>query len=107
MRKKAGGLATRRLGCKISTSGLDQRPLRGRDLRPAAIGTVRLRRLALARHRQLLGLWRDRAFDELEADLFRRRLSTRLVLDQDDADVAAALELAEQHLVRQWLLDVL
>src|SRR5580704_12356577 len=106
MHKKAGGLATRRLCCKMSsTSGLDQRSFRGRALgATAAIRTIRLRRLALARYRQLLGLGRDRAFDELEADLLLCRLSISLVLDQDDADMAATLELAEQHLIGQRLL---
>src|SRR6266516_6653200 len=89
-------------------SDLDQRSPRGRALGPAAaIGAARFwsaRRGALARARQLLRLGRDRAFDEFEADLV---LGGRLVLDQHDADVAAALELAEQHLVRQRLLNVL
>src|SRR5665213_812460 len=88
-------------------SGLDQRTARGRSLGPstAAIRAARLR-LALACDRQLLRLRRDRTLDEFEADLLRA-FRTRLVLDQDDTNVTAALELAEQHLVRQRLLDVL
>src|SRR5581483_3494438 len=88
-------------------SDLDQRPLRRRGFRAAAGATVRatgLRRLAPARARQFLGLRRDRTFDELEADLVQTRA---LVLDHDDADMAAALQLAEQYLVGQRLLDVL
>src|SRR5262249_19582490 len=84
-----------------------------RSFRAAAIRTTattavraatRLRRLALARARQFLRLRRDRTFDELEADLVEARA---LVLDDDDADMSAALEPAEQHFVSERLLDVL
>ena len=39
--------------------------------------------------------------------IFSCPFRARLVLDQHDTDVAAALQLAEQHLVGQRLLDVL
>src|SRR5882724_11369749 len=102
--KKPAGPATRRLPDLMMlrfdlSSDLDQRPTRGRALRPAATGTARFRlarNRALARARQLFRLRHDRALDEFEADLVAAR---RLVLDQHDANVAAALELAEQHLV--------
>src|SRR5438034_8389305 len=90
-------------------SDLDQRSPRGRALGPAAaIGAAGFRparRGALARARPLLRLGRHRTFDEFEADLVLAFCG--LVLDQHDADVTAALELAEQHLVGQGLLDVL
>src|SRR5258705_8079763 len=93
----------------IDRSGLDQRTSRSRALRAAARTTrFRLaRRGALARAGQFFRLWRHRPFDIFEADLFLGRLRSCLVLYQDDADVAAALELAEQHFIRQGLLDVL
>src|SRR5436853_454744 len=47
-------------------------------------------------------LWRDRALEELEAEL----LFAGLVLLDDHADVAAALQLAEQHFIGERLLDV-
>src|SRR5258708_7020568 len=86
------------------SSDLDQRPARGRH--PGAAATARRfwltrRSVAFPRARQLFRLRRDRAFDELEADLV---LVRRLVLDQHDADMSAALELAEQDLVRKRLL---
>src|SRR6478752_3793033 len=83
-------------------SDLDQR-----SSRDGTLGAARLwpaRRGALARARQFFRLRRDRALDEFEADLV---LGRRLVLDQDDTNVTAAFELAEQHLVRERLLDVL
>src|ERR1700682_603029 len=90
-------------------SDLDQRPSRGRAL-GAAAGATRLRLArcgaALAGTGQLFRLRRHRAFDELEADL-APVFGIRLVLEQHDADVTAALELAEQHFVRERLLDVL
>src|SRR5215211_4931433 len=51
----------------------------------------------------LLRLRRDRAIEELEAEL----VASSLVRDDDDADVSAALELAEQNLVGEALLDML
>src|SRR6185312_4533678 len=81
---------------------LDQRPFRG--ALGTAAWTATRSRFALARAGQLFRLRRNRTFDELEADIVRAR---RLVLDQHDADMAAALELAEEHLVGQRLLDVL
>src|SRR5882672_8244981 len=100
IKQKAGGLATRRLFvpdfCRLR---LDQRPPRGRPLRTAARF-----RLALPSTGQLFRLRRDRSLDELEADLVLA-VSACLVLDQHDADMAAALQVTEQHLVRQRLLD--
>src|SRR6478609_2846445 len=108
--KKAGGLATAGFpNSRYSRLHLDQRALGGRALRPAA-RTARLRlagRVALARARQFLRLRRHRPLDIFEADLFLRPVGCRLVLDQHDADMPAALELAEQHLVGERLLDVL
>src|SRR5690606_17558709 len=51
----------------------------------------------------LLGLGRHRPVEIFEAEL----VAALLVLDQDDADMAAALEPAEQHLVGERLLDML
>src|SRR5262245_50025331 len=82
---------------------LDQRHLRHRAAaRRAAVAAV-VRRLGLAgarlarlrRGRDLLRLGRDRAFDVFEPDL----VLARLVLDDHDADMAAALELAKQYFV--------
>src|SRR4029453_3651908 len=90
----------------IRRSSLDQRPPRGRPLGAAApVGTARLR-LALAGAGQLFRLRRDRSLGELEADLVLA-FRARLVLDQHDADMAAALQMAEQHFISQRLLDVL
>ena len=57
-----------------------------------------------ARSRDLLRLRRDRPFEDTRSRASRCRF---LVLDDDDAHMAAALELAEQHLVGERLLDVL
>src|SRR5207245_8225796 len=70
-----------------------------------SVGAARLR-LALAGAGQLFRLRRDWSLDELEADLVLS-LRARLVLDQHDADMPAALQVTEQHFVRQRLLDVL
>src|SRR5258708_18285345 len=87
-------------------SAIAPRALGGRSLGPAAtVGAARFR-LAPAGAGQLFRLRRDRSLDELEADLVLA-VRARLVLDQHDADMAAALEVTEQHLVRQALLDVL
>src|SRR6516164_10783908 len=87
---------------------LDQRPSRGRALGATAGAATPARfRLALASAGQLFGLRRDRPLDILEADLFLSSLAARLVLDHDDTNMAAAFELAEQHLVGERLLDVL
>src|SRR5258708_35189377 len=78
-----------------AVSHLDQRPSRGRAL-GAATGATQFRLprcgAAFAGAGQLFRLRRHRAFDELEADLalvFR----SRLVLQEHDADVTAALAL--------------
>src|SRR6185437_683262 len=96
-------------GCLLDShpSSLDQRPSRDRTLRAAAPSVLlRLaRHRALARAGQLLRLRRHRPFEVFEADLFLA--GCRLVLDQHDTDMAATLELAEQHLVGERLLDVL
>src|SRR6516165_4079025 len=95
-------------------SHLDQRHLGHRAAgigRPiaAAAGTGRLAtrraRAALGLGlRKLLRLGRDRAVEELEAELAGAGL---LVLDHDHPHMAAVLELAEQHLVGKRLLDAL
>src|SRR5215475_11002557 len=92
---------------------LDQRHLGHRATRrwraAVALGAGRLAARALAlglgaeRLRDLLRFGRDRPVEEFEAELGR----AGLVLDRDDADVAAGLELTEQHLVGERLLDVL
>src|SRR5436305_15273358 len=85
-----------------SASHLDQWTARGRPLRSAAGRTARFRlarRGALARARQLLGFRCHRSVEVFEADLFLRRVAACLVLDEDDANMASALQLTEQQLV--------
>src|SRR5713101_5731499 len=92
---RRAGSSIRHIGC----SGLDQRTSGGRALRAAA-RTTRFRPArhgALARAGQFFRLWRHRPFHIFEADFFLGRIRSSLVLYQDYADVAAALELAEQH----------
>src|SRR5712691_5550682 len=93
-------------------SHLDQRYLRHRpawrrraSIAPWAGRFVATGRPALGlgagRLRDLLGLRRHRAVEIFEAEL----VEAGLVLHQDDADMPAGLELAEQHLVGERLLD--
>src|SRR5215470_14675427 len=84
-------LAQGRLGLtrRSAASHLHQRALGAGWSRAARPG------LALGLGRDLFRLGRDRAVEELEAEL----VQPHLVLHHDDAHVAAALELAEQHLV--------
>src|SRR5204863_6377777 len=87
----------------------DQRTSRGWTLGPAA-GTARFglaRRSALAGAGQFFRFWRDRSLDKFEPDFFRTGLHGCLIKDQHDANVAATLQLTEQHLVSQAFLDVL
>src|SRR6185312_17155745 len=98
-------------GNKADCLHLDQRHLRhGAAARRAAVVAVAARalrllldaglaRLARPLLRNLLRLWRDWPFEELEAEL----VVAGLVLVDDDADMAAAFELAEQHLVGEPL----
>src|SRR3954471_2142842 len=102
--KQKGRLLSRPFQFIACGSSLDQRAL-GRPLRAAGASGLGLARRALAGSRELLLLRRDRTLDELEADLVLGLVG--LVLDQNDADMAATLELAEQHLVGQRLLDML